>query len=380
MSIEMPTHANIDTLVHLGAGACNELDAHLARKPKRMLLVEADPQLAEALQARTASLQQVQVQCAAVAAHEGFATFHRFNLPYAGSLHAATGLRELFPGLRTVDQLKVETISPVTLLQPLQLQPNQENLLIVDLPGEELAVLKALQQGDQLFLFRQLQLHCGRQPLYENSEPAATVLRWLQEQGFDLIAEEAGDDPDRPRWSLRRNALQLRNRQLQRQVDRLSQERDEQNEKAKTLEQRQALLDQTNKTLNEHAKLVEQSKKELGDLKMELVDAHRTASLTAKLLTLREADLRDLQDRYQESLSTQKKQHELLVRLGERLSAASTYFHQLANSQAVSLPSNGAVSKKRGRQKRGKEKKEDPAGSSPSRPAPDLSKPTEGGG
>jgi hypothetical protein len=54
----------IDTLIHLGAGLCRELDAHLALQPERLILVEADPPLAEALSARTQGLERVDVRTA----------------------------------------------------------------------------------------------------------------------------------------------------------------------------------------------------------------------------------------------------------------------------------------------------------------------------
>ena len=88
---------SVDTVVHFGAGYCNELDAYLALKPQRIILVEADPLLAEILGKRTNQLPQVKVECAAVAGQPGPVNFHRYNLPDAGSIHAATGLfRERF--------------------------------------------------------------------------------------------------------------------------------------------------------------------------------------------------------------------------------------------------------------------------------------------
>jgi 16S rRNA A1518/A1519 N6-dimethyltransferase RsmA/KsgA/DIM1 with predicted DNA glycosylase/AP lyase activity len=65
----------IDTLVHLGAGQCSELDSYLALKAGKIVLVEADPQIAAALQARTASLPNVRVMCNAVAGSAGPAVF-----------------------------------------------------------------------------------------------------------------------------------------------------------------------------------------------------------------------------------------------------------------------------------------------------------------
>ena len=215
---DVQTGQFLNTLVYMGAGSGSELNTLLALQPQRLLLIEADPQLASALQARTATLKQIQVLNTAVSGHPGPAIFHRYNLPHAGSLHPASGLLELFPGLKTVGQLQMKSESPVTLLQPLQMVAEQENLLIIDLPGEELAVLQALQQAGQLHLFRQLQLHCGRQPLYEGSKPAARILQWLQGQGFDVLTEDNTQDPDRPNWTLQRNALHLHSRELEQQL------------------------------------------------------------------------------------------------------------------------------------------------------------------
>ena len=205
----------IDTLVHLGAGRCSELDGYLALKPRQLWLIEADPQLAEELKSRTEGLDQVHMRCEAIAGQSGPATLHRYNLPELNSLRTASGLLDLFPGLKTLGRLQVEATSPLKLLQQLELRAEQQNRLVIDLPGEERPVLQALQQSQQLYLFDHVQLHCGRKPLYEGSEPAALVLKWLREEGFDLVAEDNSHDPDRPCWTLQRNALQLHNRELE---------------------------------------------------------------------------------------------------------------------------------------------------------------------
>ena len=107
----------IHTIVHFGAGICSELANYLTLQPRQLLLVEADPELAEDLQKRTTDCESVQVTRAAVAGKPGPAIFHRFSLPEVNSLHHATGLLELFPGLKTVELLPVKTVSPVTLLR-----------------------------------------------------------------------------------------------------------------------------------------------------------------------------------------------------------------------------------------------------------------------
>lgn len=68
-------------------------------------------------------------------------------------------------------------------------------------------------------------------------------------------------------------------------------------------------------------------------LNQELAEARQTASLTVKLQMLREADLRDLQQRYQTAQAQQQSQHELLSKLAQRLSLANRYFQQLSHEQ-----------------------------------------------
>ncbi|MBK8386799.1 MAG: hypothetical protein IPL11_14675 [Candidatus Accumulibacter sp.] len=216
--VERGLTRDIDTLVHLGAGQCSELDSYLALKAGKIILVEADSQIAAALQARTASLPNVRVMCTAVAGSAGPAVFHRYNLPGTGSLRPATGLLQLFPGLKPLDQMPIAAVLPATVLEPLQLAAEGEKLLIIDLPGEELPVLQALWEATQLQLFSQVKLRCGREPLYEGGESAARILRWLEEHGFDLLAEDDSEDPDCPCWTLQRNALQLRNLELAQQL------------------------------------------------------------------------------------------------------------------------------------------------------------------
>lgn len=66
-------------------------------------------------------------------------------------------------------------------------------------------------------------------------------------------------------------------------------------------------------------------------LRAELATVKQTASLSVRLQTLREADLKDLQDRYQSLLGQYEAQRELLLQLNEKLSAASNYFHLLSS-------------------------------------------------
>ena len=275
----MPTLSNhddvenivfIDTLVHLGAGRCSELDGYLALKPRQLWLIEADPQLAEELKSRTEGLNQVHVRCEAIAGQSGPATLHRYNLPELNSLRTAIGLLDLFPGLKTLGRLQVEATSPLKLLQQLELRAEQQNRLVIDLPGEERPVLQALQQSQQLYLFDHVQLHCGRKPLYEGSEPAALLLKWLREKGFDLVAEDNSRDPDRPTLTFQRNALKLRNRNLQKQLealkDQLEQSTRNHEELANQAEEIQEQVQRLTKECDAQAKLAAERQQQIAQL------------------------------------------------------------------------------------------------------------------
>lgn len=75
-------------------------------------------------------------------------------------------------------------------------------------------------------------------------------------------------------------------------------------------------------------------------LNQELAEARRTSSLSLRLQTLREADLKDLQIRYQALTEKNEDQHRLLVKLSERLTVAADYFHQLTRTQQA-IPAPG---------------------------------------
>jgi FkbM family methyltransferase len=325
-----PNKPPIDTIVHLGAGRCSELNDYLAQRPRRLLLVEADPQLADDLQNRTKDRESVQVSCAAIAGQPGPATFNRYNLPEVNSLHAANKLIELFPGLKTVEQLKVNAISPDSLLSLLKLNAEQENLLIIDLPGEELPVLQVLKQSQKLHLFSQMILHCGCEPLYEGSEPAEQVLEWLRNEGFDLVAEDNSINPDRPCWTLRRNDLQLRNHELQEQVEQLAYKNQELKNDAAALQgQVEALtseLDVQKKQAKERETQIGQLKK-AGDQQarlaagreQQLEELRRDRDKQTNLANMRQLKISELSQSHDEQMKLAKERHARINELTKAL-------------------------------------------------------------
>ncbi len=126
-------------LLHLGAGTCTELPGYLEQSC-RIVLVEADPAVAEALRGKVARHPLVSVIQGAVAAQSAEAVFYRYNLPGAASLHRASGLSELYPGLQLRESLPVVTEAAAALVRSLGLDDAGGNVLVVDLPGDKVTV------------------------------------------------------------------------------------------------------------------------------------------------------------------------------------------------------------------------------------------------
>jgi DNA repair exonuclease SbcCD ATPase subunit len=271
----------LDCLIHLGAGRCSELDQHLAREPGRLVLVEADEGLADKLRQRVPGRSNVQVVNTAIAAETGQRTYYRYNLPAVNGLREPTGLCALYPGLRVLEARPVQAMGIIEFLDSLQPAADQSNGLVIELAGEEAAILEALEAGDRLHQFCELELVASREPLYELEKPARELLDWLDDQGFLVVEEDDRGDQDRPRWRLSRDDRMLEIAALRSKNAQLLTERDEQKARADQGWQEIEALRQAHSELTEQLRLAEER---LGQREAELHEEaeRRVAELTAE--------------------------------------------------------------------------------------------------
>ena len=223
MSTESALPIPPGVLVHLGAGSCAALEDFLSRYP-RVVLVDADARSVDELQRRALSEPRLCVIQAAVASEAGSGFLYQYNLPEATSIHPATGLLELYPGLRLLDKTPIALESVVDVLRSIDMEANAANTIIVDLPGEEFPVLYTLARLGLLVQFQEVYVHGGRIPLYEGALPLPEIAHWLKDEGFDLQEEDDSADPDKPCARFRRNRLSWQNRELESRVSSLLQE------------------------------------------------------------------------------------------------------------------------------------------------------------
>lgn len=207
-------------LIHLGAGRCKNLPDHLASGATKIILAEANPQLAAELKQRTAGDDRVQVVDAAVGGKSGAAKFKLYNLEEASSLRPPTGLTEIYPGIRLEREVDVDVIGITELLERFSLEGDGAHALVVDTPGEEYEILRALQDNNKLNVFGEIQVRCGRTPLYEKSGGSKSILDLLNDALYETRQIEA-DDPEFPVFHARLNVTLRKNVILEKQLDAL---------------------------------------------------------------------------------------------------------------------------------------------------------------
>lgn len=182
------TYSPVADIVFAGAGSGNELPYLRALLPTRLILLEANPRLAEDLVHRLHGEQSERLIPQALAARAGTADLYLLNNPRESGLVPPAQLVEHFPNLRVQLTQPVSAVDLDTLAAQLALDPELHNGLVLDIPGLAHAVL-ASASLEVLHAFDWLIIRTGLEPLYENDVPADTITLLLDGLGFDEIAE-----------------------------------------------------------------------------------------------------------------------------------------------------------------------------------------------
>ena len=210
---QLDKRAKLGAIVHLGAGEGSELPAYLATRARRIVLAEPDPDLLPALERAAGTDKRVLIRPVAVSQADGQAPLDQYNFPALSSLHAPTGVKALFPGLRRRARTTVETQCLDSLLRPLDLQKERENILVIETPGGEGQVIADLLAGDWAARFSHIVLRAAREPAYEGALAFSDLVSRLEAGGYRTNGQSA-EDPDFPEVHLRFEPLVLETRRL----------------------------------------------------------------------------------------------------------------------------------------------------------------------
>ena len=216
--IKEATEASPGTVIHVGAGRGAVLEQYARLQPSRVVLVEGDPDSAQRLERAARPFPWAHVVAQAVAAVDGPLTWHRYNLPALNGPMAVDALARDFPRLQREASVSVPGVALDRLLcAELQaVDGKRPTLLVLDVPGQEVELVESL--GDALKGVTALVIRRCASPMPGASTWASLVER-LRELAFDLVGQEAEQEPLWPvavfRFDARGHAL----RELQKQRD-----------------------------------------------------------------------------------------------------------------------------------------------------------------
>jgi hypothetical protein len=201
-----------DTLVYLGAGDSSCLADLDGLNCRRSVLVEADPLNAESLIAQ--GRPGAEVINAMVSPSDGEVLFHRFTLPLVNGPLPRDKFVHVYPRLELVESVPLPGRTLPPLLHSLFISADTPNLLIIDLPGQEDALLAALtQQQTECFSYVLIRTF-SENPTDSSREPAS--ISHLANLGFDLFARDTTTNPAWPTFLLRKDAIKSG---MQRELD-----------------------------------------------------------------------------------------------------------------------------------------------------------------
>lgn len=266
---------NLHTIVHIGAGRGDELSEYLASDAQRIVLIEPDPGMAEALRHLVQQDRRVEVLEVAITDNKDLKQLTVYNLPEANSLYQPVAVRQLFPGLKVISQVSVSSHNIEDFLRIVS--PGEEcNLLIIQAPGAEHAIINDLIDQDALEFFPYIHLTASQNPLYNGSAGAEQLLSLLRKRGYNS-QPIPGADPDWSQWMLERDpatqeikALKLEKKALNRRVLQVASELDETNQSIQRAESQILHLQEQVRHLEDRLSGEVSRQKEFADLKRDM--------------------------------------------------------------------------------------------------------------
>lgn len=207
-----------DTILHLGAGRCSEFAEYDASGARRIVLVEANPEVARYLRETYGHDERVEVVERAVSDAAGHGELRLFNVKELSSLREPVGLRELYPGLRETERVSVEVVSLPGLVSELEIERDHVNWLVMDAPGEEATLAKVLCSGGFADVFDRATLHASPVARYDGTASYTELVAMLEGCAYEVQSQDDAD-PDRLVATLFRDAVRVENAALHERLE-----------------------------------------------------------------------------------------------------------------------------------------------------------------
>ncbi len=355
------------TVVHIGAGRGAVLERYARLAPSCVVLVEGDPETAARLRRAARPYPWARVVAEAVGPARGPITWHRYNLSTLNGPLAADALVRAYPRLHreSVSTLPAVDLSGVLRSAAEGRDGTRSVVLVLDVPGQEIELVDSL--GNDVVGLSALIVRRRLAPLVDAPVRWSTFVGRLREQCFELVGQEADDDPYGPvavfRFDADRHAIRTARRErdaARSEVARLHAELAATRAAAEAREaaleaQREATLTELRQARDEQAATLDATMRDKAALEQQLrdvtkmLDSERCAaralevrveSLDAAVRTavgLRssiESDIRELQARYGALAADHRTRTEQLRQCAERLVALQAALRSVVDAVA----------------------------------------------
>jgi len=146
---------------------------------------------------------------------EGKETLREFSLPQFNSLKTATGVFDIYPGLKQVQMQSVHCLSPESLLQRYELSNQAKNVLWLEVNGQITTTIKAIIENQQIYQFATLFLLIPSQPWYESEVAIDKLTDILKNIGYDVFDLASDFDVDQRLYEFIRHPMTLQKNTLE---------------------------------------------------------------------------------------------------------------------------------------------------------------------
>lgn len=183
----------VNTIVHVGAHAGQEIDEYLSLMPSRIVLIEADPDTFRVLKKNvednySSYKNMFYIFNELISEADGKPLkFYRFTNSQSSSVFMASDLlRETWDGLgETGEVLMLESMTLKGVLSREKIDISGLSILTLDIQGSELNALRGL--GNEICKFQYIEVEVSFEEVYKGGVLFEELNRYLESMGFQII-------------------------------------------------------------------------------------------------------------------------------------------------------------------------------------------------
>jgi len=180
-------------VIHIGAHTGQELAAYKRMKMRKILFIEANPEVYEKLKVNVAEENNVLTSCCAISNYNGETILRVTSNDQSSSVLSLKYHKKLYPNIVETKQIKVKCRTVDTLLQELKLSPESFNFINIDIQGAELLAFQGAMNS--LRHIKAINSEVNLKELYESCVLLEDLDKFLQEQGFERKEINTPFDP-----------------------------------------------------------------------------------------------------------------------------------------------------------------------------------------